>query len=245
MYVKPSEHIQQQLFWYGYYEKNAILTWEALIPSNAVVLDIGANAGYYSLVAAPKASAVYAFEPAKAMTEEIEKNSHLNNFSNIHVQAFALGKQAINAGLYLSATDNTGMTGLAMPANFSGETETVSIQTLDQWTATQKPARVDCIKIDVEGAEMDVLSGASSVLQQYKPVILIEIIASLLTKFNSTPSSIYQLLSASGYTAYEIVSAGLLRRLDEPKEAYTVIFLPAGFKMPPGVKICRSAGRCA
>ena len=61
--VEPREHIQQQLFWYGFYEKIYVLTWEAFILPGAVVLDIGANFGYYSMVAAPKASAVYAFEP--------------------------------------------------------------------------------------------------------------------------------------------------------------------------------------
>jgi FkbM family methyltransferase len=237
MYVKPSEHIQQQLFWYGYYEKDAILTWEALIPEKGIVLDIGANTGYYSLIAAPKTLSVYAFEPSKATVEELEKNIRLNNFNTIHIQPFAIGKQAEEGNLYLSEPGNTGMTGLTVPANFSGKTEKVTIKTLDQWAAAQQLTQVDCIKIDVEGAEMDVLAGATRLLQQYKPIILIEIIAELLAKFNDTPSGIYQLLSACGYTAYEIVSPRLLRRLDKVKEAYSIVFLPANFILPPGIRL--------
>ena len=96
MYVIPSEHIQQQLFWYGYYEKKAILTWEAFIHKGDTVLDIGANTGYYSLVAASKAKQVYAFEPATSIRQLLEKNITLNKINNIKVQAVAISNKTGN-----------------------------------------------------------------------------------------------------------------------------------------------------
>jgi hypothetical protein len=52
--VNPKEHVQKDIFWYGFYEKKYVLAWELLIQSDFSVADIGANAGYYSLVASKK-----------------------------------------------------------------------------------------------------------------------------------------------------------------------------------------------
>ena len=51
----PQDHIQRTILWYGFYEKDSILTWEKLIDRDSVVFDIGANIGYYTLIAAHKA----------------------------------------------------------------------------------------------------------------------------------------------------------------------------------------------
>jgi len=65
MLITPAEHIQQQLFWYGYYEKPVALLLEEFIKDDSTILDIGAHIGYFTLVAAQRAKngKIYAFEP--------------------------------------------------------------------------------------------------------------------------------------------------------------------------------------
>lgn len=237
MYVNPLEHIQQQLFWYGYYEKEAILTWEAFIQPGDTVLDIGANAGYYSLVAAPKAKLVYAFEPATSIRQLLEKNVSLNKFDNIRVQAVAISNEAGKATLYLSSEDNIGMAGLRPAENFSGNTEIVNTITLDEWIASQDIKKIALIKIDAEGTEMNILAGMRTILEEHKPAIFMEVIAELLGKFDQSPSAIFKLLLSTGYTAYEPVISCVLKPLHKPKEADIVIFLPAGYKIPANVSL--------
>ena len=237
MYVNPSEHIQQQLFWYGYYEKEAILVWEAFVEQDTIVVDIGANTGYYSMVAAPKARQVFAFEPVPSLRKQLQENISLNKFNNIHIQPYAISAHSGNAILYISGDDNTGMSGLQQPDNFSGKTETADMITLDEWVINNNTDQLNLIKMDTEGNEMNILAGMKNTIEKYHPVIFMEVIAALLKNNGHTPADIYQRLFASGYSAYEPVTSLKLNRLIEPKEANIVIFLPAGFKIPRSVTI--------
>ena len=229
MYVNPSEHIQQQLFWYGYYEKNSILTWEAFVKPDDIVFDIGANTGYYSLVAAPKAKRVYAFEPAQSIRRSLEKNIQLNKFSNISVEDYAISNERKETQLYLSDRDNTGMTGLYPAENFKGNIEFIRTITLDEWATDHITQRIAMIKIDAEGSEMNILTGMEIILKEQKPVIFIEILTELLKRFGHAPADIFKYLWSYGYTAYEPVKPQVLQLLSEPKESDTVIFLPEGY----------------
>src|SRR5687768_15349578 len=93
MLLTPSEHIQQQLFWYGYYEKPlGDLIKKILQPGN-VFLDIGANIGYFSLLAANNepTSKIISFEPVKKLFRDLEENISINNIKNITALNVAIG----------------------------------------------------------------------------------------------------------------------------------------------------------
>ena len=237
LYLRPSEFIQQQIFWYGYYEKEAVITWEAFITAGSNVMDIGANIGYYSVVAASKGAQVYSFEPATKTANAFKENILLNKFKNVHFFQVALSSHNKQQNLYLSQPDNSGMTSLAAPEDFSGLIEMVNTLTLDEWFALHNPTSVDCIKIDVEGAEMEVLKGASGVLEKYQPVVFIEIINELLQKFGSGYIEMYLFFESMGYQAYEISAPKKLRRLLKPTEDYTIVFIPPGFKWPNAIAV--------
>lgn len=214
MYVNPSEHIQQQLFWYGYYEKEVILTWEAFLQTGYVVLDIGANAGYYSLIASRKVRQVYAFEPSPLMRQQLEKNIALNALPNISVEPYAVSDKDGTARLYLSADDNSGMTGMQPAENFSGTTEMVKTVSIDEWLLTKGSPTINVIKIDVEGAEMKVLEGMKGLLKKDHPDICIEIIPSLLGKYGNKAEDVFQFLDDLGYNPYEFIGDKHINRID-------------------------------
>lgn len=204
IYVNPSEHIQRQLFWYGYYEKEVILTWEAFLQDDSIVLDIGANTGYYSLIAARKAKQVYAFEPSPLMRQQLQQNIALNAIQNISVEPYAASDESGSATLYLSTNDNSGMTGMQPAENFSGTTEIVKTISIDEWLTTKGSPKIHMIKIDVEGAEMKVLKGMEELLKRDHPGIFIEVIPGLLEKYNHTAEHLFQFLAALGYDPYEV-----------------------------------------
>jgi FkbM family methyltransferase len=237
MAVKPSEHIQQQIFWYGYYEKDAILTWEKFLHNKSVVLDIGANTGYYTITSAAVAQQVYAFEPSTREREMLTHNVERNGFRNVIIQPEAVSDECDQAHLYLSGPDNKGMSGLQTPDNFMGSIEIVVTITLDNWMLSTRPERIDGIKIDVEGAELKVLNGMKQLLLEHAPFIFIEIMSDLLKKFEAVPEDIYRFLEARGYKGYRIKAPGVLISVTSPEEDYNLVFLPNNATLPEGITL--------
>ena len=228
MQVCPAEHIQRQLFWHGFYEKQAILCWEQLIRPGSTVLDIGANAGYYSLVAAPRAGHVVGFEPATALRQQFETNLQLNHLQNVTIVPMAAGIARGETTLFLSAADNTGMNAVKVPENFSGSRENVQVTDIDSWMAENNLPDVHLIKIDVEGAEMDVLTGMTQLLLRSRPILFVEVIAAQLAVFGQSPAILFGFLREKGYTAFLPGPAGSLSPLENVVEADTVIFAAPG-----------------
>lgn len=237
--VSPRDHIQQQLFWYGHYEKEAFLLAEKLIREDAIILDIGANIGYFSLIAARKASKgkVIAFEPHGSLREEISQNILLNKLGNVQVEPYAIGNQTTTTTFFIADKSNIGMSGLVPQENFSGITEQVSLIQLDEWLNRHPLPAINFIKIDTEGAELDVLKGMKDLLQKHSPVILIEVMGHLLSLFGNSPEDVYSFLGQFQYRPYLIPAENILRPVNQAQEDYSILFLPPQFQMPAGISI--------
>jgi FkbM family methyltransferase len=239
LYVSPQEHIQRQLFWYGYYEKKYVLTWECFVSKDAIVLDVGANIGYYSFVAAHRASSgvVYAFEPHTANSTLLQQNTALNNLHNvIHVQA-AVSDGPGEKTLFVSGSDNIGMTGLTKASNFSGRTEMVRTVLLDEWMEEAGVDHIDLVKMDIEGAEYQALIGMKAILKKWKPPLFMEVSNQLLQSYGYSSHEIYAFLALYGYQGYIIEAPCILAPVTEPAEDELVVFLPEGFSLPHGITL--------
>lgn len=237
--VNAADHVQLHLFWYGYYEKNTIRLWQSLIQKEAVVMDIGANIGYYSVIAARKAvdGMVYAFEPSSAIRRRLLDNIAVNGLRNIEAVAAAVGAPAGAQPFFVSGPDNTGMSGLRQAENFSGMTEMVTVVSFDEWVAEKNISRVDFIKMDIEGAEADALHSMKQTLQRRQPVLFIEIREHLLRQFGHPPAGIYEFLFSLGYKAYDITAACTLRETVAYMEGDSIVFAPAQYRFPPGITV--------
>lgn len=226
--VIPEDHIQQQLFWYGVYEAEAVTTWQQLCKADSVVLDIGANIGYYSLLAAAiaKQGKVYAFEPIPSLQQRIRRNMVLNRFQNIHLVPAAASDRDGKVKMHVAAADNIGMSGLRPQENFSGETIEVNAIRIDDWAVKYNIGKIDLVKIDTEGAEWLVLQGMVETLKRYRPAVIIEVMDELLRLFDRSAKDIYGYFEELNYEAFEMLADGSTRRINEIKEAYTILFLP-------------------
>ena len=125
-----------------------------------VFVDVGANVGAYSLRAASQGMSVHAFEPNPGNVRILRRNSEINGLT-IDLHECALGSS--------EGTANLSAGGAASKISAEGEL-TVPVRTLDSFHLP----RVDLLKIDVEGYELEVLRGAVETLERSHPAIMIE-----------------------------------------------------------------------
>ncbi len=239
MEVSANDHIEKYLFWYGAYEKKEVTTMQALLTADSVVVDIGANIGYYSLMAAEKVTAgrIYSFEPVTKNLGKIERNISLNKFTVIHPIQTAISNVSGSTTIYISADDNSGMSGLRTAENFSGQSETVKCLTLDEAVIEYNLPKINLIKIDVEGSEVNVLKGMMKIITEQKPIILIEVLAVTLSMYNEQIETIYKTLFANKYISYKVTSINVLERIIIPQEADLVFFVQEDYSFPATITL--------
>ncbi len=148
--------------WVGGYEPETSNTLAALIKPGMVCYDCGANVGYFTLVMSAlvgPAGQVFAFEPDPRHADALRKHMELNDCRNVVVKEIALSNCS-GTTLFMSAKS---MSAISQDGNV-----VVACDSLDRLGL---PAP-DVMKIDVEGAELDVLDGASRLLREHRPVVL-------------------------------------------------------------------------
>ena len=158
-------------YWLGWYEIGKRQAFEAEICEGAVVYDIGANVGYYSLMAAVLTGSeghVYAFEPLPRNLAYLNKHVALNKLEDkITVLDVAVSANNGEAAFDLGAS--TSMGHLAE----SGEIKVRQVR-LDDLLTSGEIQPPDYMKIDVEGAEAEVLAGARTILEKYHPILFLD-----------------------------------------------------------------------
>ncbi len=172
-----------------------------------VVFDIGANVGYYTLLASKLVGTkgkVYAFEPDPNNLELLKKNVSLNNCSNVTIVKKALGEKEETAILSLDKA-NPGESSLAKTAG--EEKVKVEVITLDKFIKQKKIQRADVIKMDIEGAEIMALTGGQDFLQQTRGITLfIECNVKSLRNFGVEPEDLINKLEGYGFKIVKIIN---------------------------------------
>jgi FkbM family methyltransferase len=229
MQLIPEDHVQQYLFWYGIYENETAKEFLKNINPSNCILDIGANVGYYSILAASKANKgkVFAFEPNINLHTQIKNSALLNKFTNIQIVPHAVSNvHNQELKLYISNADNKGMSALEIPENYSGLTETIICVTIDEWIKTANIQKVDIIKMDIEGAELKALHGMQNTLIKHKPILFIEVCNDTLKKFNSTSLQVFDYIINLGYNAYALQINGSLQLMNNYTETidFNIVF---------------------
>ena len=141
------------------------------------VIDIGANVGVFtvSLGSVLRLSGlIWAFEPLPSNVVRLRENIQLNGLKNVEIYPIALGNHDGDVTFHLSSDPLFhSMVGVA-PKRDTGRTITVTVDCLDNiWKKAGRP-QVSLIKIDVEGAELEVLEGAEELLKKNLPLLMLE-----------------------------------------------------------------------
>lgn len=169
-----------------------------------VVIDVGGNIGIMGLFARNiigTTGKVYAFEPNYEIRQNYLDNVALNKYNNVFVYPFALGEKKSKNKLHVIDETNSGMSTIAVDENTTVyNTMQIDIVQLDSFFESENIKKVDFIKIDVEGYELEVLKGAVKTIEKYKPILLIEIDDKLLQRNQTNPSHIFSFLQEMEYS---------------------------------------------
>ncbi len=176
-----------------------------VIKKDFVIIDVGANIGLMALQFARAASSgkVIAFEPDPDNLTKLRKNISLNTLVNLTVVPCGLGAFSETVKLYMVDSTNPGMNRVLKNANEKFPFHEINIVKLDDEISERNIARVDLIKIDVEGYEMNVLKGALRTIQQFKPLLFIEVDDQYLKEQQSSALELVQYIKSFGYAIYK------------------------------------------
>jgi len=153
----------------------------SLLPTDDVLLDIGANIGIMTVPLAKKAinGKVYAFEPMPQNLKALKRIIKHYKLHNVTIFETALGNQPGELKMVMPVIDKVKMQGLSHVADENsheeGEHFTVPVQKLDDIPVLQQAKAISGIKIDVENFEFEVLTGAKNLLLKHKPLIYCEL----------------------------------------------------------------------
>lgn len=196
-------HIGGDLIEFGLYEPDMGRTLTTFLPEGGVFVDAGANEGYFSVLAAKRASRVLAFEPQSRLHEVIRKNLELNHVSAVvTLYPIALGAEEGEITLRLTPDLNTGASGFSNVTRYRLPTECVPVRPLAKVIEECGVASIDLLKVDVEGAEHLLLQGAESLLASGAiRFIALELHDRQLQALGSSAQLVMNLLSKHGYSA--------------------------------------------
>ena len=187
-----------------------------------VILDVGANAGYYALRFAHQGGTncrIHAFEPVPSTFKRLTRNIEINQMNDqIVAHQFGFSRDSSNAKIYLPTFSGNSAASLRdLHPNECSEKIEVLLRRLDDFCEALEPERIDLIKIDVEGAELPVLQGGIQALRTYRPVIFVELLRKWAKPFGYHPNDVIALLGDEGYLCWAVEAGRLIpfERMDE------------------------------
>jgi FkbM family methyltransferase len=197
----PNDAISMHLMRGDAWEPHFKTIVSSLLPKNLLAIDCGANFGYNSVIMGRMMTEgkLVCFEPQKTIYEQLIKNLLLNKITNFECHQKCLGDRSrtgvsLNPVDYSSSWVNIGDTSVG-----SGG-ESVDMISIDELNL----GIVGFIKLDVQGYELFVLSGAVETIRRDMPTIFIELEPHQLQKFNIDVGSVLSYLKELGYTIFNI-----------------------------------------
>lgn len=198
------------------YVESEIQGLRQLVGAGAVCIDIGAAGGIYTMALSRLAGPtglVHSVEPLPFANRSVARLLKVGRATNVRQHAFALGAEpgieimSVPVGRFGMVTGRSFLdrrTGGPDPnVEFAKKVAVrVTVDTLDALCEREAVDRLDFVKIDVEGAELQVLEGGKHVIETLRPAILVEIEARHAARYLQTPDEVTSWMRARGYTMY-------------------------------------------
>jgi FkbM family methyltransferase len=223
--VDINTHMGGLIYWRGAHEWAPVYAIEHLVKEGDVVLDIGASQGEYTLWAAKKCGKngrVIAIEPLTKMFAQLKENIAINpdlSDSVILVNtglSDKVGKMPIYGYSGEGSKDglHEGMPTLFRTASRNQLIEEINLVLLDDVIKDLEVKKVDFIKIDVEGAELQILKGGIKILKEFKPILLIEASEETFNAAGYSQVEFFNFLNGFGYKYYLAGNRGELTPIE-------------------------------
>jgi len=186
---------------------------KSLVKQGMTFIDVGANVGYYTLLAAGlvgERGAVYSFEPESKNYQDLTVNTNLNNFENVHLSQVAVSNQDGMAKLFVSNV-SSGRHSIVYDRQLKCDKVPVKMVKLDSVLS-----KCDFIKIDTEGNDMQVIEGAENLIKN-NPIVMMELYPEGFAAVGYSAESAYSKLKSMFNHVYLVNEWDLiLQELDLP-----------------------------
>jgi FkbM family methyltransferase len=216
----PSDAVYESFLNDGYYEHAEQSFCAEYVKPGMTVFDVGASHGFYTLLFAKRAGPplVHAFEPEEGNYARLRANLELNGFQGVHASQLAVVEEPGEVELNVYPPELYGWHTLGQPAmEVEGKPVTplgrrrVQGVTLDDYCADQGIERIDLLKLDVEGAELEALRGASRLLREKRiGCLLFEVSQAMVEGMSHDPAEIFDLVRGAGLAVHELAADGTL-----------------------------------
>ena len=209
------DEFSQTIFWGTHQEQDELNVVTNLLRPGMVFFDLGANQGLYSISAGHKVrkeGRVYAFEPVPSEYRKLQANIRLNLATNIIAEHLAIGRYDDTTQMYACEPSKAMYSSLVRPAVSSEvKVQCISVRSisLDTYTFQNRIDQIDILKMDVEGAERDVLEGGRQVFTQQRPIVLCEFSDRRTEPWGYRAREIADILMKYGYRWFEPISNGV------------------------------------
>jgi FkbM family methyltransferase len=236
------DHIGHSIAVDGIYEREELQIISEWLSKNnlirGVALDIGANIGNHSIFFSKLYKWVYSFEPHPLTLKLLNLNVQL--FSN-NITVFPIGLSDKEDSIPFFLAKNANMMGAKLvysDSNKYNEDDIMNVKVfcLDQLDELKGP-EIGLIKIDVEGAEINVLSGGKEILTRNKPVILFE---QHLNDFHDGKSKVIDYLKGMGYSFYIIKTTPIRSRYNSVLKRVSNLFVELAAGRKYEIKQCEN-----
>lgn len=204
--VRTDDVIGRHIYKYGAHEPEttAFLKRTLGVEDGDVLLDVGANIGWYSLILDRIAGAtqadVYSFEPDPENYALLGENRSLNGASHVHPVQLGVSAESGTFELHLFGGSNRGRHSM-LPIHDGGSIE-IRTTTLDEfWEREALGERVPrFLKMDIEGHELPALRGARAVLARC-PLVMLEYSPRYMSAAGMQPAELLDFMAAEGFSA--------------------------------------------
>jgi FkbM family methyltransferase len=206
---------------------------ERFLKPGMTVVDVGAHHGLYTLLASKlvgPTGKVIAFEPSPRERQRLTQHLRLNGLKDVQVETCALGSDEGSAELYLADGANDWCNSLRKPVESASSRVVVQVHRLDDMLSRSKLRKVDFLKLDVEGAELDTLKGASKLLSEnLRPVVLVEVYDIRTMPWGYKAKEIVRHLSRFNYQLFILKENGSLIGISSDRDSYdaNLVAIPA------------------
>lgn len=205
--ICPKYPIEREILINGCYDKESISIFNRIISKDFICLDVGANIGSISFALCNNLGPngkVYAFEPGPNIFGRLSENVRMNPSLDGRLELIKAGLADKEKELYWAEVeDNPGN------AEFSKNNGIkIELTTLDALVKKEKLEKVDFIKIDVEGMEIEVIKGGLSTIRDHKPLIYYESKLSQ-ERWVDSIQQIEVILEQLGYSFYKFETSKL------------------------------------
>jgi FkbM family methyltransferase len=170
-WVDPATLIGQELIKKGVFSREILSELQQQLPPGGTFVDLGAHEGYFTVIGAKLAGAagrVIAIEPQDRLISVIQKNLELNSVLEVSIVHAAISNFRGTISLMLSPDINTGSSGLSNIMRYRLPCQETEVKTLSDVFSELQLGQVDCMKVDIEGAEAEALLGSPDIFRDHR-----------------------------------------------------------------------------